>query len=675
MTAAPTDASAQRCGQCGAPLAHDQRYCLLCGERRGPLPRPAAAAIAAILEQGRSVPVASGPAANAAAPLGSEPASLPDWMPAPRVAAVAILCMLAFGVVVGSLAGTGFETLANAPVLLAVSPPSTPAAALASAAGAAGAARSQTAPVASESPAAASPPAPQASQAGAAPAAQTVTAGSSTPSSSAGAGSSASGLLGLPPIKHVFLIVLSDRGYSHTFGSRDGYFASTLRKQGRLLEYYYGVTAGPLANEIALISGQGPTPQTAADCPVFAPLRPAAKGSLGQALGTGCVYPQRIKTLAGQLSRSGRGGWRAYVQGIGDGPAGSERACRHPALGGGDSDQAASRRDPYVTWRNPFVYFQSIIDAGRCRTDDVALVQLAKDLKTASTTPAQSYIVPSPCDDGAEQPCAPGARFGLAAAAEFLTPVIREIERSPAYKSDGLIAITFDQAPQTGPHADPTACCDAQTFPNLATSVTAPGAGTTTTVPGPGTAPTPVAPVAGGTGTTATGPVATATATTPAATATATPPAATATGPAATATATTPAATATGPAATGTATTPADTTPATASSTSATTTTTTTTGAATAPATSTVTATTTGASTPTTPALSGGQTTPTGGGGRVGLLLISPYVKPGSVDDIDYFNHFSLLASIENIFGLAKLGYASDSALPVFDASVFDAKR
>jgi len=58
----------------------------------------------------------------------------------------------------------------------------------------------------------------------------------------------------------------------------------------------------------------------------------------------------------------------------------------------------------------------------------------------------------------------------------------------------------------------------------------------------------------------------------------------------------------------------------------------------------------------------------------VGLLLISPYVKPGSVDDIDYFNHFSLLASIEDIFGLAKLGYASDPALPVFDASVFNAK-
>jgi len=31
----PTTASEDRCGACGAPLAHDQRYCVECGERRG----------------------------------------------------------------------------------------------------------------------------------------------------------------------------------------------------------------------------------------------------------------------------------------------------------------------------------------------------------------------------------------------------------------------------------------------------------------------------------------------------------------------------------------------------------------------------------------------------------------------------------------------------------------
>jgi hypothetical protein len=83
--------------------------------------------------------------------------------------------------------------------------------------------------------------------------------------------------------------------------------------------------------------------------------------------------------------------------------------------------------------------------------------------------------------------------------------------------------------------------------------------------------------------------------------------------------------------------------------------------------------TTTASTTTTAPASGGtGQTTPTGGGGQVGLLLISPYVKPGTADLVDYYNHFSLLATIENLFGVKRLGYAGDLSLPVFDAAIFN---
>jgi hypothetical protein len=57
----------------------------------------------------------------------------------------------------------------------------------------------------------------------------------------------------------------------------------------------------------------------------------------------------------------------------------------------------------------------------------------------------------------------------------------------------------------------------------------------------------------------------------------------------------------------------------------------------------------------------------------VGLLLISKYVKANSVDITDYYNHYSLLASIESLFSLNRLGFAADFSLPVFDRVIYNA--
>lgn len=54
--------------------------------------------------------------------------------------------------------------------------------------------------------------------------------------------------------------------------------------------------------------------------------------------------------------------------------------------------------------------------------------------------------------------------------------------------------------------------------------------------------------------------------------------------------------------------------------------------------------------------------------------MISSYVKAGTVDLIDYYNHYALLALIENLFGVKHLGYAGNPALPAFDASIFNGK-
>jgi hypothetical protein len=51
------------------------------------------------------------------------------------------------------------------------------------------------------------------------------------------------------------------------------------------------------------------------------------------------------------------------------------------------------------------------------------------------------------------------------------------------------------------------------------------------------------------------------------------------------------------------------------------------------------------------------------GGGIVGAVLLSPDIKPGTVSTASY-NHYSYLRTMEDIFKLPHIGYASDSAYP-----------
>ena len=62
----------------------------------------------------------------------------------------------------------------------------------------------------------------------------------------------------------------------------------------------------------------------------------------------------------------------------------------------------------------------------------------------------------------------------------------------------------------------------------------------------------------------------------------------------------------------------------------------------------------------------------TNGGGRVGTLVISSKTKPATINDAKY-DHYSLLCSIEDIFGLAHLGQAAAPTTKCFGADVYNA--
>jgi hypothetical protein len=277
----------------------------------------------------------------------------------------------------------------------------------------------------------------------------------------AGAGAPA-----LPPVRHVFIVLLENENADSTFGpdSQAPYLANTLRSKGAFIPNYYGVTHLSLGNYIALISGQGSNPQTQADCPLFNEFTRTGTGSDGQALGHGCVYPSSVNTLPDQLLRHGLS-WKGYMEDMGNDPLRESSTCAHPPIGAPDNTQNAEVGDQYATRHNPFVYFHSIIDSPVCNARDVPLSQLPGDLASSSVANF-NFITPNLCHDGHDEPCVNGAPGGLASANNWLKQWVPQIIKSAAFKQDGLLLIAFDEAESQGGTADATACCNEAQFPN-----------------------------------------------------------------------------------------------------------------------------------------------------------------------------------------------------------------
>lgn len=549
------------CGACGSPLRPDQRYCLECGARVGARSPQLVKLLGSVRAEQGAAPPAADPQPEPAptlAPEGARPQGLS--LPAPRISALLVLVFLGFGILIGGAAGPRVsDTLASSrpplrlllpravastvPTTTATSPPSSTPEATPTPAGSTSSAPASAAatPASAKAPAAKSVPS-------SAPSAGPESEPSSSPSNGTTKGAPSQGSSKLPPVKHVFLISLADQPYASVFGpaSTAPYLSRMLEGRGELLVRYYAVAHGAAANGIALLSGQGPTLETTADCPRYANLEPAAVGAQEQVTGNGCVYPRSTQTLAGQLQEKHLT-WRAYVQGMDEPGSASGAAggpCGHPVLGQPDptSAEPAPAGVSYATSRNPFVYFHSVIDSPECAARDVGLDQLSSDLAAPMRTPSFSYIVPDRCHDGSPTACSPGAPAGPAAADPFLEEVVPEITSSVAYKNGGLLIITVDQAPASGSFGDSSSCCGQPQFPNL---------------------PAPATTVAG---------------------------------------------------------------------------------------------------------------LPSRGGGEVGALLLSPYVKPGTTEQEPY-NHFSLLRTIEDLFRLKHVGYAGLAKVKSFDGAVFSAYK
>ena len=291
---------------------------------------------------------------------------------------------------------------------------------------------------------------------------------------SAGTSGAASAAPKLPG--HVAVIVIENHSYDDAYvNNANPYLKTTLPAKGTLLTQYYGVGHASLDNYIAMVSGQEPNPSTQADCTRYVDVVGASVN--GQNHGAGCVYPADVKTLGDQLDAK-HVSWRGYMEDMGVDPTREPSTCGNPGPSSGagtqDQTQAASAKDQYAARHNPFVYFHSLLDSGSCKRNVAELSQLTRDFASASTTPRFSFITPDLCSDGHDQPCIDGRPGGLTSVDAFLKVWVPRILNSPAFKKDGLLIITADEA-ETG---DTTACCGARAGSvNQFAGITGPGGG------------------------------------------------------------------------------------------------------------------------------------------------------------------------------------------------------
>ena len=263
-----------------------------------------------------------------------------------------------------------------------------------------------------------------------------------SPTSSAGPSSTAQqagSRKGATP-QHVFVINLENKGFDSVWGDNSPapYLSGTLRDKGVLLKNYYGVAHNSLPNYLAQIAGQRPNDNTEQDCRTYTDFRATGTDGDGTLQGNGCVYPEQVQTLAGQLTAQGKT-WKGYMEDM-------QQPCEHPVLGEPDDHVRATADEMYSTHHDPFVYFQSITSSPDCAKDVVNFSAFAHDLKSLDSTPNLAYITPNLCHDGHDETCADGSRGGLQAVNGWLKAHVPAILSSPAYKQDGMLVITFDEA-------------------------------------------------------------------------------------------------------------------------------------------------------------------------------------------------------------------------------------
>jgi phosphatidylinositol-3-phosphatase len=230
---------------------------------------------------------------------------------------------------------------------------------------------------------------------------------------------------GVPHLGHVFLFIGENTSVEQITPAHAPFLTGTVKPQGAWLTNNHSfVKSSSLGQYIAMLSGQYTSCEANNDLPDHC--------------------HQRIGNLFSQLSASGRT-WRDWEQSMAN-------AC------GPIDDGAAWAKNIYSAHHNPALYFtqlqggrvdEAIAPAAPCRDNDLPMGTTGPDDTSAFDAALKTgdvgnlnVIVPNDCANGHDR-C--GTRDRVRQFDDFLAQEIPKTQASPAFGSDGVILITWDE--------------------------------------------------------------------------------------------------------------------------------------------------------------------------------------------------------------------------------------
>jgi hypothetical protein len=239
---------------------------------------------------------------------------------------------------------------------------------------------------------------------------------------------------GVPAFGHVFLIIGENTTYSHLKASNAPFLLGTIRPRAAWLSNYYAATHWSQANYVALVTGQFTRCEQ-------------QDGGIACHQNTGNLFHQL--DLAGLT-------WKVWLDAApGKCDTGSGGTCA--------SDTACPLAGFYTTG-NPPILFDDVEGPGgvwspatpsrECLANDIPAGTPRAGMSAFNAGLATGHvarfnmIIPNGCDDG-EANCKP-VNNRYTQFDDFLAREVPKIEASPAFGSDGVIIMVYDEDERAG---------------------------------------------------------------------------------------------------------------------------------------------------------------------------------------------------------------------------------